>query len=118
MANQVPRFDASMGRSRISNTGTTMSDGSVPVTSIIILLKSLTLFLGGSVTYLAFKAYRRNRNPALRAVCIGFGVVTVGVTSAGFIDQALTVSRSIALIVESGFNVTGFAIILYSLYVD
>ncbi|MFD1514525.1 DUF7521 family protein [Halomarina rubra] len=88
------------------------------ITTTVIVLKTLTLLLGGSITFFAFKAYRRTAAPALRALALGFGAVTIGALLAGIADQFLPVDPSIALILESLFTTVGFGVILYSLYVD
>lgn len=92
--------------------------------SLLVFSKTATLILGGLITYFAYKAYVRTGAPALRALAIGFGVVTAGSMIAGGIDIGLQVTgtvdryRSAALVVESLFTAAGFLIILYSLYVD
>jgi hypothetical protein len=85
---------------------------------VIVGLKTATLFLGGMITFYAFRAYRRTHSPALRALAIGFGAITIGSLLAGAIDQLLAVDRQFALIVESGLTAVGFGVILYSLYAD
>lgn len=86
---------------------------------ITIILKTFTLVLGGSITFYALKAYRRTGSSALRALSLGFGVVTLGAILAGIVDQLLTsVDPQLALVVESLFTTVGFGIILYSLYVE
>ena len=87
------------------------------ITTAVTILKTLTLLLGGLITYHSFTAYRRTASRALRALALGFGFVTVGALLAGIVDQLVSVDPSIALIVESIFTTAGFAIILYSLYV-
>ena len=86
------------------------------VTTAVIVLKSLGLLLGGSITFYAFKAYRRTGAPPLRALAVGFGTVTLGALLAGIVDQLLPLAPSLALAVESLFTTVGFGIILYSLY--
>lgn len=88
----------------------------VEVTPVVVVLKTVTLVLGGLVTYHAFEAYRRTGTAALRAVTIGFGVITVGATLAGAIDRFSVVDPRLSLVVESGFTTAGFAVILYALY--
>jgi len=85
---------------------------------VIVGLKTATLFLGGMITFYAFRAYGRTHSPALRALAIGFGAITMGSLLAGAIDQLLAVDRQFALIVESGLTAVGFGVILYSLYAD
>lgn len=86
--------------------------------NIIIILKTLTLVLGGLITYYSFKAYQRTKAKALRALTLGFGIVTIGTLLAGVIDQLAGFPRMDAILVESILIVLGFAIILYSLYAE
>ena len=88
------------------------------ITTVVIALKTLTLVLGGLITYFAYKAYRRTGSPALRALTIGFGIVTLGALLAGVADQALHVSRDMVLVIESALSAVGFAAIAYSLYAE
>jgi CHASE2 domain-containing sensor protein len=88
------------------------------VTTTVTALKVLILLLGGLITYFTFKAYRRTRSPALRALTLGLAVITLGALLAGIVDRIVPVDPSFALLVESVFTTGGFAIILYSLYVD
>lgn len=88
------------------------------VTTAAVLLKTVTLLLGGLITFYAFKAYRRTGSVALRALAIGFGVITLGALLAGIVDQLLPLDPSVALVVESLFTAAGFGVILYSLYVE
>jgi hypothetical protein len=88
------------------------------ITTAVVGLKTLTLVLGGSITFYAFKAYRSNGSPALRALALGFGTVTVGALLGGIVDQLLPLDPSLAFVVESLFTTAGFAVILYSLYME
>jgi len=88
------------------------------VATLVVVLKTVTLMLGGLISYFAFKAYRRTASPALRALSIGFAVVTLGAFLAGLADQAVGLDRSIVLVIESGLTAVGFAVITYSMYVD
>jgi O-antigen/teichoic acid export membrane protein len=90
----------------------------VHITSTIVALKTVTLILGGLITYFAFKAYRRTGSPPLRALALGFGAVTLGSLLAGVVDRLLETAGTSALVVESALTAVGFAIILYSLYAD
>jgi hypothetical protein len=91
---------------------------SAAITLAIVVLKALTLVLGGSITVFSYRAYRRTGSSALWALTLGFGVITIGVLLAGIADQIFPVARNIALVVESLFTTAGFAILLYSLYVE
>lgn len=88
------------------------------MTTVVVALKTLTLLLGGSITYYSFKAYRHTGSAALRALTLGFGTVTIGALLAGIVDQLLPVDPTFAFVVESLFTTVGFAVILASLYVE
>lgn len=102
-------------------TGTTGTIGAVDATAVttaVTVLKTTTLVLGALITYYAFEAYRRTRSRALRALVLGFGVVTLGSLLAGLVDRVLPLGADVALVVESAFTASGFAILLYSLRVE
>ncbi|WP_135853584.1 DUF7521 family protein [Halorussus salinus] len=90
----------------------------VHITSTVVALKTITLVLGGLITYFAFKAYRRTGSRPLKALALGFGVVTLGSLLAGVLDRVLDTAGTAVLAVESALTAVGFAIILYSLYAD
>jgi hypothetical protein len=95
-----------------------------PHVSAVVVLKTLSLVLGGLITYFAYKAYRRTGSDPLRALALGFGLVTAGALMAGVLDQVLAgpvgpvAPRDAALLVESLLTTAGFGVILYSLYAD
>lgn len=89
---------------------------SVLVPTLVIALKTLTLVFGGLITYYAYSAYHRTRAPALRALTIGFGTVTLGAFLAGAAHQAFGLDTDTVLVIESLLTATGFGVILYSLY--
>ncbi|MGB9960723.1 DUF7521 family protein (plasmid) [Halobacterium sp. MBLA0001] len=64
------------------------------------------------------KRSRCTGSPALRALTLGFGAVTLGAILAGLVDQLLPLDPNLAFVVEGLFTTIGFAIILYSLHVD
>ena len=84
----------------------------------IVAVKGLTLVFGALITYLAFKAYRRTGGSSLRALAIGFGIVTLGSALAGVANQVLGVSLSVGVLLQSLLTALGFAVITYSLYAD
>lgn len=88
------------------------------ITTAVLVLKTLTLILGSMITFYSYQAYRRTASRALRALALGFGLVTLGALLAGIVDQLIAVDPDFALVVESAFTTVGFAIILYSLYID
>lgn len=83
---------------------------------LVVVLKTVTLVLGGFITYLAARAARRTSADGLRYLAVGFGVVTLGSLLAGVADQFFTVASDTALVIEAGLTAVGFAIITLSLY--
>ncbi|WP_135830268.1 DUF7521 family protein [Halorussus halobius] len=88
------------------------------VTPLVVALKTVTLVLGGLITFFAFKAYRRTGARPLRALAFGFGAVTLGSMVAGVLDRIVLTGGDYALVAESALTAVGFGVILYSLYVD
>lgn len=86
------------------------------ITTTVVALKTVTLVMGGAITYFAYSAYRRTGAPALRALAVGFGAITLGALLGGAADQIFMLEGSIALAIESALNAVGFGIILYSLF--
>ena len=84
----------------------------------LIVVKSGTLLLGGLITFLSVKAHRRTGSPALRALAVGFGLVTVGALLAGVGHQFTALSLAESVVIESTLTLLGFAVIVYSLYAD
>ncbi|WP_380681256.1 DUF7521 family protein [Salinigranum sp. GCM10025319] len=83
----------------------------------VVALKTVTLGLGGLITYLAARAARRRSSPGLSTLAVGFGVVTLGSLLAGVADQFLAVDATTALVVEQALTAVGFGVVTYSLYV-
>jgi hypothetical protein len=81
----------------------------------IVAAKTVTLLLGGLITYMTARAYRRTGAPSLRALAIGFGVVTLGGLLAGAGD-AVGLALQDSVLIQSVVTAVGFAVITYSLY--
>lgn len=92
--------------------------GDVLANSVLVVLKTLGLVLGGAVTYYTLKAARRTGQRPLHLLGVGFGLVTVGALAAGVGDQFLRLDRNVALVTESAFTTVGFLVILASLVMD
>ena len=84
----------------------------------IIIVKTIILLLGGGITYTAYKAYRNNGNRSLGTLALGFGIVTLGALLGGIADQILSVSLAMGVLIDSLLVAIGFAIIMYSLYLE
>lgn len=88
------------------------------VPTALVALKTITLVLGGLITSVAYRAYRRTRAKPIGALALGFGLVTLGALLAGLAHQAVGLDIELVLLVESTLIATGFGIILYSLYAE
>ncbi|QKY22086.1 hypothetical protein B4589_016890 (plasmid) [Halolamina sp. CBA1230] len=88
------------------------------VTTAIVVVKTVILLLGSGITYIAFRAYRRTGTPSLRALGIGFGIITLGALLAGIAHQVLSVSLEMGILINSILVAVGLGIILYSLYLE
>lgn len=84
----------------------------------LVVVKSGMLLLGSLITFLSFKAHRRTGSRALRALAVGFGLVTVGALLAGIGHQFTALSLAESVVIESMLTLLGFAVIVYSLYSD
>ncbi|WP_096389190.1 DUF7521 family protein [Halopenitus persicus] len=90
----------------------------VYINLLIIAAKTAILLLGGSITYYAGRAYRRTGDPSLRALSIGFGLVTVGALLGGISHQVLALELAIGIAINSVLTAFGFGVIVYSLYIE
>ena len=88
------------------------------VGTAIMVVKTAILLLGGGITYTAYKAYRSTGDRSLRALALGFGTVTLGALLGGIADQVLSVSLEMGVLINSFLVAIGFAIIMYSLYLE
>ncbi|MFC5135657.1 MULTISPECIES: DUF7521 family protein [Haloferacaceae] len=84
----------------------------------IIVAKTAILVLGGMITYYALRAYERTGDPSLRALGIGFGVITVGALIAGVSHQFIGADLAVGIAIDSLLTAAGFAVIVYSLYLE
>lgn len=88
------------------------------VVPAIAIVKFVILILGGGITYIAFKAYRRTGENSLRVLGIGFGVLTLGALLTGVANQFFSVSLAYVVLINSIFVAFALTIIMYSLYIQ
>ena len=89
----------------------------VPTSIALAVVKTLSLVVGGLITFLAYRAYRRTRQRALGLLALGFGLVTLGLVLAGTLYELLDVPLQTGIFLESLLMLAGFLVIAYSLYV-
>lgn len=85
---------------------------------LLVATKTAILLLGGSIAFFAYKAYRRTGDPSLRALVIGFSFVTIGALLGGIADQLLNIDLITGVIIDSLLTAIGFAVIVYSLFLE
>jgi hypothetical protein len=84
---------------------------------LLLAVMNATAFLLGSViTRLAYRAYRRTQEPALRAFTTGIGLLTIGVMIGGVLHQMSWPRLFVGTFIQSMFSVGGFALLVYSAY--
>ncbi|WP_262178598.1 DUF7521 family protein [Haloarcula laminariae] len=88
----------------------------------IVVAETLTLIMGGLITYFSYKTYRRTGAPQHRWLTLGFGIITVGAILGGVLD--IIVGRYFgenllytSVFISSTLTAVGLGVILYSLYV-
>lgn len=81
----------------------------------IVSANTITLLAGGSVTLLAFRAYRRTGSRSLQALTVGLGCITAGTLLGGLLHQSGVASLLVGLTVQSGFTALGFLLLGWSL---
>ncbi len=84
----------------------------------LAVVKTLVLLVGGTITFFAYKAYRRTEQRALGLLAAGFGLVTLGFVLAGVLYELLDISLYLGILFESLLMLAGFLVIAYSLYVS
>jgi hypothetical protein len=88
------------------------------IVSLLVAVKTAILVLGGLITYFSYKAYRNTGEGSLRALALGFGIITFGALLAGGLDVLLNVSLALGILIDAVLTLLGFAVITYSLYAD
>jgi hypothetical protein len=88
------------------------------VEAAIVATKTATLGLGALIAYFSYKAYARTGERSLRALSVGFAVVTLGAVAGGVIDLVSPLGVLYGVLAQSLLTLVGFAVITYSLYAD
>lgn len=93
-----------------------MGDGLIVL--LVALVNAVVLVLGGLITYLAYRAYRRTRGYALRPFTLGFALLTLGFLVGGGLHQLLGADLLTGVLAQSVLTAAGLATLVYSLYVS
>jgi hypothetical protein len=86
--------------------------------TVIVATKTLTLLLGGMITFLSLKAYRRTGSASLRALAVGFAIVAIGSLLGGSSWLIFDTDLLTSVAIESVVLTIGFGVVVYSLYVS
>jgi hypothetical protein len=85
---------------------------------LVVTTKAVTLTFGTVLTWLSYRAFTRTGAPALRALAVGMGLVTIGALLGGVVHQVLGLSVLAGVAIQGVFSAAGFAVLTYSLYAD
>jgi hypothetical protein len=80
--------------------------------------KLTTLLCGGVLTALSLRAARRTGSPALRALALGMGLVTLGTLAGGLLHRIVGLALDVGVTVSSAFTALGLGVMTYSLYAE
>lgn len=84
--------------------------------ALLLIINTITLVLGGIVTVMAYRAYRRTGTPSLRALSVGIGMITFGTAVGGLLHQVFEMELIAGIIVQNLCITVGFAWLVYSLW--
>ena len=86
--------------------------------SIAILSAGLTAVGGLFVSIQAYRGYKRNDAPRMRALAIGIGLLTTGAFLAAIAADAVGADDGVVLLVRGCVSVAGLSAVLYALLMD
>lgn len=94
-----------------------MPEGAVPTTEILVIsiLKTVAVALGSLLTYLGWRAYRRQGQAGLRGFSLGMGILTVALLAEGVAYNVFGWTLAQAQILASAMSVTAFGVLVYAL---
>jgi hypothetical protein len=82
----------------------------------LVIAKLVTVGLGLSITYQAYKGYRQHGSEPLRYVAIGFLFISVGAVIEGVLFDVVGFSIFLAGAIQTSVVALGMIVILYSLH--
>lgn len=81
----------------------------------VVLVDAVAVALGGVVTHLAYRAYRRTEKASLRTFAAGVGLLTLASLGGG-LAALLDVEQLTSVLGAGLLAALGFACLVYSLY--
>lgn len=91
---------------------------SLTATMAIVVVKGYILVVGAGIALIAYRAHKETNEDSLRALSVGFGVVTLGALLAGVLHKLFGLSLTNGVLLNSVLTAIGFSIIIYSLYLE
>lgn len=88
------------------------------VVLFVVAANAVVLALGGIITHLAYRAYRRTRMEAMRRFAAGFGLITLGLLFGGGLHQIVGTGVLVGILAQVSLTALGFGILAYSLYAE
>jgi len=84
--------------------------------NVLRILQIVIVLLGGIITYLGFVSYRKRANGGMLFMSIGFALISVGSSVAGFLFEFVGFTLLEAVVISAFANCIGFALLVYSIY--
>ncbi|MCU4752362.1 hypothetical protein OB919_10245 [Halobacteria archaeon AArc-curdl1] len=82
----------------------------------LVVAKLVVVLLGFSITYQAFRGYRRGHGRTMLYVALGFAFISVGAVIEGLLFELDLVSIYQASAIQTLIAALGMLLVLYSLY--
>lgn len=86
------------------------------VTLMLRIAKIALLVLGGVIVSLAWRGYRRSREPTMLHLAGGFGLLTAGILLQGVLFELADVPLAQADLAATLVSLAGFGTIVWTLY--
>lgn len=83
---------------------------------LLTVITTTTIVLSGTITYLAFRAARREGSRPLRLLSYGFGAITLGLLAGGMGALLFQLDAQLTLLVQGLLVAPGFVLLLRSVY--
>lgn len=83
--------------------------------SVVSVTRGATAIVGLFVATLAYRGYRRNDSPKMRALAIGIGLLTAGVYAGVLLADLTGAGNGVVLLVRGLVTVIGLSVVLYAI---
>lgn len=80
------------------------------------LLQIVIVVLGSIITYLGFSSYRKHSNRGMLFMSLGFALITIGSSVAGFFFEFMGFGLLEVMVLSASANSLGFSLLVYSIY--